>query len=149
MKRLDYNRKIIDILKGEVEKYPNWRFGQLIQNLGVVDRGDCFFIESQESYENLCSYLRIEKDCSKKEPIEILKNKVIFINGKEEGKAVQEKLFRLGFSWGGLKKKFPLDIDNVYLFVNDDLTITYADNFNRREIIDGSTFLTSEEFYFE
>lgn len=53
MTRLEYNRKIVERLKEEIEKYPKWRFGQLIQNLGVVDSGDCFYIESRDSYERL------------------------------------------------------------------------------------------------
>lgn len=56
LSRQEYNRKIVEMLKILVEEHPDYRFGQLIQNYGVVNRGDCFFIESEDSYNNLLFY---------------------------------------------------------------------------------------------
>lgn len=32
-----YNRLIIKRISGLVEKYPDWRFGQLLWNCGIID----------------------------------------------------------------------------------------------------------------
>lgn len=34
--RLEANRKILDILKSQVESYPDYRFGQLLYNVGIA-----------------------------------------------------------------------------------------------------------------
>ena len=36
MDRLAANREIVRIIAEEVEKYPDWRFHQLLQNINIV-----------------------------------------------------------------------------------------------------------------
>lgn len=53
-KRQEYNYKILDVLKQVIDKYPYWRFGQIISNLSIAARGkDSFYDESVETYENI------------------------------------------------------------------------------------------------
>ena len=55
MTRLEANREILAILADHIEKAPDIRFGQLLVNLGVLDRvegfrwyiRDCAFTESE------------------------------------------------------------------------------------------------------
>ena len=48
-KRQEYNYKCLDILKELVDKYPDWRFTQIIFNLGLAE--DRFYEESVDTYE--------------------------------------------------------------------------------------------------
>ena len=48
-KRQEYNYKCLDILKELVDKYPDWRFTQIIFNLGLAE--DRFYQESVDTYE--------------------------------------------------------------------------------------------------
>jgi hypothetical protein len=48
MTRLEYNREIINKLSELIEKYPDWRFGQLLINVeivkGTTDNNGQFFV---------------------------------------------------------------------------------------------------------
>lgn len=48
-KRQEYNYKCLDILKELVDKYPDWRFTQIIFNVGLAE--DRFYQESVDTYE--------------------------------------------------------------------------------------------------
>ena len=50
-KRQEYNYKCLDILKELVDKYPDWRFTQIIFNLGLAE--DRFYEESVDTYESM------------------------------------------------------------------------------------------------
>lgn len=56
--RLEYNRQIIAVLAEAVERFPQWRFHQLLQNFNVTDPADQsgtdkWFEESKETFETL------------------------------------------------------------------------------------------------
>ena len=52
--RLEANRKILELLAQALEKNPDLRFHQLLQNLGVeIPHTDQFYEESTETLENL------------------------------------------------------------------------------------------------
>ena len=52
--RLRSNRLIVARLAKLVEKYPDWRFHQLLQNVGVSRPGeDQFYEESKKTLENM------------------------------------------------------------------------------------------------
>ena len=46
--RQSANREILEMIAKIVEQQPDWRFGQILFNLGIVsyDSGDVFFDES-------------------------------------------------------------------------------------------------------
>lgn len=49
--RQNYNYKCLDIIEYFVDKFPEWRFGQILWNLGLcVDK---FHDESVDIYEDL------------------------------------------------------------------------------------------------
>ena len=52
-KRQKYNREILKALQEIVETIPDWRFQQILQNIGIADGTDKFFEESRETYFNL------------------------------------------------------------------------------------------------
>lgn len=49
--RQRYNMQLLDVIKEYVEKCPDWRFQQILQNIGVSmrDQGDLFYEESYET----------------------------------------------------------------------------------------------------
>ena len=51
------NREILTMIEKVVEQEPDWRFGQILFNLGVVsyNSGDIFFDESVEILERMKS----------------------------------------------------------------------------------------------
>lgn len=55
MKRVEANRKIVQILAGLVENYPDWRFQQILQNIGISssDGRDRWYEESEETLKNI------------------------------------------------------------------------------------------------
>lgn len=55
--RQSANREILDEIVKIVEQQPDWRFGQILFNLGIVsfDSGDVFFDESVEILERMKS----------------------------------------------------------------------------------------------
>lgn len=55
MTRLKANQKIIELLSDTVEKNPDWRFGQLLVNVGF--EYPSFFTESVDSLEELSAFL--------------------------------------------------------------------------------------------
>ena len=50
-KRQEYNYKCLDVLKKLIDKYPDWRFTQIIFNLGLAE--DRFYEESIDTYGKL------------------------------------------------------------------------------------------------
>lgn len=52
-KRQKYNREILKALQEIVEAVPDWRFQQILQNVGIVNDTDKFYEESRETYFNL------------------------------------------------------------------------------------------------
>ena len=52
-KRQKYNKEILEALQEIVEAVPNWRFQQIIQNIGISDETDKFYEESNETYLKL------------------------------------------------------------------------------------------------
>lgn len=53
MTRYEYNKKILDIIKQEIEKNKDLRFIQLLWNLNIVDHEDRFYEESKETFDKL------------------------------------------------------------------------------------------------
>lgn len=54
MTRLDANRKILELLKEAVEACPDWRFHQILQNIGVEQPAiDQWYEESDETLCNM------------------------------------------------------------------------------------------------
>ena len=52
-KRQKYNKEILEALQEIVEAVPNWRFQQIIQNIGISDGTDKFYEESNKTYLKL------------------------------------------------------------------------------------------------
>ena len=61
MKRHEANREILEMVAKAVEEHPDWRFHQILQNIGVEKPGqDQWYEESEETLKNtkvsnLCS----------------------------------------------------------------------------------------------
>lgn len=70
MSRLLYNQAIVDKLQELIKKYPDWRFGQLLVNCGIIqyDQGimvdgqrediltiDPFYDESKLTWQRMCN----------------------------------------------------------------------------------------------
>jgi len=54
MTRQEANRKILEKIALIVEREPDWRFHQILQNIGVEDRGrDQWYDESVETLESI------------------------------------------------------------------------------------------------
>lgn len=54
MRRIDANRKIVARLAELVEHFPDWRFHQLLMNVGIEEPGkDKFYEESEETMDKL------------------------------------------------------------------------------------------------
>lgn len=49
--RQEYNYKCLDKLKELIEKYPDWRFMQIIFNIGLAE--DRFYEESIDTFEKI------------------------------------------------------------------------------------------------
>ena len=54
MSRLLYNRAIINKLSELIEKYPYFRFGQLLINCEILKLGYKFFPDSEETFIEDC-----------------------------------------------------------------------------------------------
>lgn len=52
MKRQDDNRKILELVSKAVEEFPDWRFHQILQNLGIEQPFN------DQWYEESCVTLR-------------------------------------------------------------------------------------------
>ena len=61
MSRQEANRRILEAIHDMVEAFPDWRFHQILQNIGVEKPGqDQWYEESEETLKNtkvnsLCS----------------------------------------------------------------------------------------------
>lgn len=55
MRRLEANRQIIQALSAIVESCPDWRFQQILQNVGVSSRfgEDRWYEESEETLQKI------------------------------------------------------------------------------------------------
>ena len=55
MSRLEANRQIIQMLSAIVESCPDWRFQQILQNVGVSSRfgEDRWYEESEETLQKI------------------------------------------------------------------------------------------------
>lgn len=63
MSRQNFNRKIIRILTECVELWPDLRFQQILQNVGIVKpHEDSFFEESENTFKKLESLKALSKD---------------------------------------------------------------------------------------
>lgn len=69
MTRQEANKKLIDVLKCFVDTYPDWRFGQILFNVGVITRKqdsldikDPFYEESTETWERIKKVLNLSED---------------------------------------------------------------------------------------
>lgn len=58
--RQEVNRELVKILSDAVEKFPDWRFGQILFNYNFITRKhssfdieDPFYEESQETFDKL------------------------------------------------------------------------------------------------
>lgn len=47
--RQEYNYEILKVLKENIEKYPDYRFIQLLWALNIIDGSDKFYEESKET----------------------------------------------------------------------------------------------------
>ena len=47
-KRQKCNREILKALQEAVEAFPDWRFQQILQNIGIADGTDKFYEESRD-----------------------------------------------------------------------------------------------------
>jgi len=59
MLRQEANKKILEILSNQIDKHPDWRFGQLLVNLNIVQTDyegrimDPFYKESVNILEDI------------------------------------------------------------------------------------------------
>ena len=54
MTRQEANRKILELVSKAVEEFPDWRFHQILQNLGVEQPAiDQWYEESDETLNNI------------------------------------------------------------------------------------------------
>lgn len=59
--RLEYNRKILEVIKDQVEAHPDYRFIQLLWALSIVDGQDNFYEESKATYDYLIDAIKENK----------------------------------------------------------------------------------------
>lgn len=53
MTRYEYNKKILNIIKNEIEENKDLRFIQLLWKLNIIDHEDHFYEESKETFDKL------------------------------------------------------------------------------------------------
>lgn len=52
-KRQEANRQILDLVKEAIEGHPDWRFHQILQNMGIEEpHDDQWYEESEETLTN-------------------------------------------------------------------------------------------------
>ena len=51
--RQEYNLKCLDLIRDIILRYPDWRFTQIIFNIGLAE--DRFYEESIDTYKMLCN----------------------------------------------------------------------------------------------
>lgn len=58
-----YNRQLLHTISYFVENCPDWRFHQILQNIGITTRdgGDMFYEESFETLERLKNSIDLDK----------------------------------------------------------------------------------------
>ena len=66
MTRQEANRKLVEVINDLVETYPDWRFGQILFNVGIITRKkdsldikDPFYEESTETWERIKKVLNL------------------------------------------------------------------------------------------
>lgn len=61
--RLKNNKDILEVISYFVNNYPDWRFHQILQNIGVTTRegGDMFYEESVDTFKRVNSIIDVEK----------------------------------------------------------------------------------------
>ena len=63
MKRHEANREIVEMVARAVEEHPDWRFHQILQNLGIEEpHDDQWYEESEETLTNAKNTLNGEQD---------------------------------------------------------------------------------------
>lgn len=67
--RYDSNKAIIEIISLVVEKFPDWRFHQILQNIEIIGRlgEDLFYEESIETLERMLNNCLINSILQKEE----------------------------------------------------------------------------------
>lgn len=60
MRDLNRIEKYISLLRGIWEKYPDWRFGQLISNIAPygISSAKFFYIEDEDFFENINQFYK-------------------------------------------------------------------------------------------
>lgn len=60
--RLKNNKDILEVISYFVNNYPDWRFHQILQNIGVTTRegGDMFYEESIDTFKRVNSIIDVE-----------------------------------------------------------------------------------------
>ena len=61
MNRLEANRALLKLVSTVVEMYPDWRFQQLLMNVGVVDGVDRFYEEPEMTLSRIRATLGLDK----------------------------------------------------------------------------------------
>lgn len=61
--RLKYNKDLLEVISYFVENCPDWRFHQILQNIGITTRtgGDMFYEESEDTFIRLNSIVDVAK----------------------------------------------------------------------------------------
>ena len=60
--RFKNNKDILEVISYFVNNYPDWRFHQILQNIGVTTRegGDMFYEESIDTFKRVNSIIDVE-----------------------------------------------------------------------------------------
>lgn len=60
--RFKNNKDILEVISYFVNHYPDWRFHQILQNIGVTTRegGDMFYEESIDTFKRVNSIIDVE-----------------------------------------------------------------------------------------
>lgn len=64
-KRYESNQRIVEILSELVEKFPQWRFQQILQNVDIVSRNgeDLFYEESYDTLTTMTNNATVRSYC--------------------------------------------------------------------------------------
>ena len=62
--RYDYNLRLLGVLEQMVADFPEWRFNQILQNIGVtvLPPKDQFYEESAETWKRVADCTLIDKE---------------------------------------------------------------------------------------
>lgn len=57
------NKELVAIISDFVNECPDWRFHQILQNIGITTRsgGDMFYEESSETLERVLSHFEVSE----------------------------------------------------------------------------------------